>query len=93
MERLRKAMEGRPFEILGVNLAEPRSRIDRFLEKMPLSFPLLLDRESAVAKAWKARILPASYLIGRDGRIRFVHYGELDWSGPEARKRIEALLK
>ena len=44
MERLRKSLEGRPFEVLAVNLAEPRSRIEKFLDQMPLGFPILLDR-------------------------------------------------
>jgi peroxiredoxin len=93
MERLRRSLAGRPFEVLAVNLAEPASRIERFLEKVPLGFPLLLDRDTAVAKAWKARILPASFLVGRDGRIRYVHFGELDWSSDEVRGTVLELLK
>ena len=93
MERLRKSFEGRPFEVLAVNLAEPRSRIEGFLETMPLGFPVLLDRDSTVARAWRARLLPASYLIGPDGRIRYFHYGEIDWAGEPVRKKVEALLQ
>ena len=69
IDGLRSAMEGKPFQVLAVNLAEPVSRIEKFIGMMPLHFPLLRDRDGAVAKAWKARFLPASYLIGRDGRI------------------------
>jgi peroxiredoxin len=93
IERLRASLAGQPFEVLAVNLAEPRSRIERFLEKMPLSFPLLLDRDSSVAKGWKARILPATYIVGRDGRIRYVHFGDRDWADDEARKKISALFE
>jgi len=93
MDGLRRAMEGKPFEVLAVNLAEPLSRIERFLGTMPLGFPLLRDRDGAVAKAWKARLLPASFLIGRDGRIRYVAYGELDWTSAAVRARVEELLK
>ena len=93
MERLRQSLAGKPFEILAVNLAEPAARIERFLEKVPVGFPLLLDRDTATAKAWKARILPASFLIGRDGRIRYAHFGEFDWSSDEARGKVAELLK
>ncbi|MGQ0653465.1 MAG: TlpA disulfide reductase family protein [Betaproteobacteria bacterium] len=92
MERLRKSLAGRPFEVLAVNLAEPRSRIEKFLDLMPLGFPILLDRDGSTAKAWRARILPASFLVGRDGRIRYVAYGELDWSAGPARERVLDLL-
>jgi peroxiredoxin len=93
IERLRKSLAGKPFEVLAVNVGEPASRIERFLEKLPMSFTLLLDRDTKTAKAWKARILPASFLVGRDGRIRHVHYGEFDWSGAAARAKVDELLQ
>ncbi len=92
IERLRRSLEGQPFTVLAVNLAEPPSRIRAFLERMPLGFAILLDRDAAAAKAWKARILPASYLIGPDGRIRYSHVGEIDWSQDNARRVVAALL-
>ena len=93
MNALRRSLEGRPFEVLAVNLAEPLSRIEKYLEAMPLGFPLLRDRDSAVAKAWKARLLPASYLIGRDGRIRYVAFGEVDWASAPVREKVMQLLQ
>jgi peroxiredoxin len=53
---------------------------------------VLLDRDSSVAKAWRARILPASFVIGPDGRIRYAALGELDWSEEKVRGAITALL-
>jgi thiol-disulfide isomerase/thioredoxin len=93
MDRLRRSLEGQPFEVLAVNLAEPVSRIEKFVASIPLGFPLLLDRDSAAAKAWKARLLPASYLVGADGRIRYVALGELDWSAPAARRVVLDLIQ
>jgi peroxiredoxin len=93
IDGLRSALEGKPFQVLAVNLAEPVSRIEKFLGTMPLHFPLLRDRDGMVAKAWKARLLPASFLIGRDGRIRYVAYGELDWTSAPVREKVEELLK
>jgi peroxiredoxin len=92
MDGLRRSLQAQPFEVLAVNLAEPLSRVERFLGTMPLGFPLLRDRDGSVAKAWKARVLPASFLIGRDGRIRYVAYGELDWTSEPVRSRVNELL-
>jgi len=92
IERLRRSLEGRAFAVLAVNLAEPPSRVRAFLEKMPLGFPVLLDRDAAAARAWQARVLPASFLIGPDGRIRYSHVGEIDWSQDNARRAVAALL-
>ncbi|HYL25507.1 MAG TPA: TlpA disulfide reductase family protein [Burkholderiales bacterium] len=93
IDRLRSSLKGKPFEVLAVNLAEPLSRIEKFVAAMPLGFPLLRDRDGTVSKAWRAKLLPASFLIGRDGRIRYVAYGELDWSSDAVRARVAELLE
>jgi len=92
INRLRASLAGRPFVVLAVNLAEPESRIRRFQEKVPMEFAVLLDRDTRVAKTWQARILPASYLVGPDGRIRYSVRGEIDWSGEIARAAIAEIL-
>jgi peroxiredoxin len=93
IERLRASLEGRPFAVLAVNLAEPESRIHKFLEAVPLRFPVLLDRDTRTTRAWQAKLLPATYIIGPDGAIRYRHLGELDWSKPEVRDVILGLMK
>ena len=92
MERLRAAMEGKPFVILAVNVGESARVARDFAERLSLGFPLLMDRDTRTAKTWRARILPASFVIGPDGVIRYAHYGELDWSSADVRKKIEALM-
>jgi peroxiredoxin len=93
IDRLRSSLKDQPFQVLAVNLAEPLSRIEKFVDSMPLGFPLLRDRDGAAGKAWKAKLLPASFLIGRDGRIRYVAYGELDWTSEPVRSVVDQLLK
>ena len=92
IDRLLRSLQGRPFAVLAVNLAEPPSRIRMYLEKTPLGFTVLLDRDASVAKAWKARIVPATYVVGPDGKIRYSYVGELDWSQEKVRRTIAALL-
>ena len=63
MNKLRASLTGQPFTVLAVNLAESESRVRRFMENVPLDFPVLLDRDTAAAKTWQARILPASFIV------------------------------
>jgi thiol-disulfide isomerase/thioredoxin len=93
IERLRRSLRGEPFEVLAVNLAEPRSRIESFLAQMPLSFPVLRDTDTQAARAWKAKVLPSTYLLDATGRIRYVHLGDMDWSGKAALGRVRELLR
>lgn len=90
--RLQKKLGGKGFVVLAVNVDEPESRVRKFLEQMPLGFPVLVDPERKATKAWNVRILPASFIIDRDGRIRYAAVGELDWDGDAVSARIAALL-
>ncbi len=92
IERLRRALEGKPFAVLAVNVGEGARAARGFAEKVPVGFPLLLDRDTRVTKAWGARILPASYVVGPDGAVRYSFFGELDWSSDRVRATIEALM-
>ena len=92
IERLRKSLESRPFAVLAVNLAEPDARVQAFLRAVPLGFPVLMDRDAAATKGWKARMLPATFIVGADGRVRYSHIGELDWSREPVRGQIAELL-
>ena len=93
MERLRVSLAERPFAVLAVNLAEPESRIAKFLDTVPVGFPILLDRDTKTTRAWQAKVLPATYIVGPDGAIRYRHVGALDWSKPQVRKLILGLMK
>jgi thiol-disulfide isomerase/thioredoxin len=92
LNQLRASLRGQPFVVLAVNLAESEPRIRRFMEQVPLDFPVLLDRDSATAKAWRARILPVSFVIGPDGRIRYSAVGDTDWMQEPVRKAVAGLL-
>jgi peroxiredoxin len=63
-----------------------------FGEKMELGFPLLVDRDTKTSKSWGARILPASFVLGPDGAIRYSHFGAIDWNAPEVATAIERLM-
>jgi thiol-disulfide isomerase/thioredoxin len=91
LNRLKAQMADTPFAILAIDMGEGEGRIKSFLEKTPVDFPVLLDRDSAVAKSWKVRVLPTTLVLDPDNRIRFIAIGELDWSSAEIEKRLRAL--
>ena len=92
IEQLRVALKDRPFAVLAVNVGESARVAGGFADRMPLGFPLLLDRDATVTKAWGARVLPASYVIGTDGSLRYTYLGALDWASAPVRTTIENLL-
>lgn len=90
--RLKARMGDAPFVILAVNMAEGEGRIGDFLKKMPVEFPILLDRDSGVSRAWRARVLPYTVVLDPALRIRYTALGELDWSAPEVEASLRKLL-
>ena len=92
IQRLKDKLSGRPLVVLAFNLDEPESRIRKFLAQMKLDFPILLDPERKTARAWQARILPASFVVGPDGKIRYSLVGEINWDHEQVVARISELL-
>jgi peroxiredoxin len=92
MEELREMLQGKPFVVLAVNVGEGGRVARGFADKMALRFPLLLDRDTKTTKAWGARILPASFIIGPDGAVRYSYLGAVDWTAADVRSAIERLM-
>jgi thiol-disulfide isomerase/thioredoxin len=92
LQRLADAMAGKPFVLLAVDMAEGEPRIRDFLKQTPVRFPLLLDRDGAVAKAWKVKLLPTTLVIDPAQRRRHVAYGDLAWDSAAIKSTVERLL-
>ena len=92
IQRLEGRMRDRGFIVVGVNVAETQRRVTRSVEQMGLGFPVLLDAEGVTFHAWGGKGLPTSALIDRQGRLRYVGLGPLEWDGLEALGRVESLL-
>jgi thiol-disulfide isomerase/thioredoxin len=78
--------------VLGVNHGEGDAAIRRFLEKIPLSYPVLRDPDGSVLRQWGHGILPLTILIARDGHARTLVEAEFDWMSTQAAELLQPLL-
>lgn len=92
LQRLHDQLLASGFEVLAVNYQEGPARIAAFTQKMNLTLPVVRDTDGSVAKAWSARVFPASYLIDRNGNMRYVTSGAADWTSPALVSTIRTLL-
>lgn len=92
MQQLRERLAAEGFEVLAVNYQEGPARISAFMLKMNLNFPVVRDTDGSVARAWGARVFPASYLIDRSGHIRYAISGDADWTSASLVSTIRSLL-
>jgi len=78
--------------VLAVNYGEADSRASEFLKRSALDLTVLFDPSQDASRAWRVRVLPASFLVGPDGRARYAVIGEIDWMSPAAVEAVRRLL-
>ncbi len=79
--------------MIGVNLSEPAERVKAYAAEMKLTFPLVIDPDGELARAYGVRFTPTHFLIDRSGIVRAGGAGARDWDGPTARAAIAILLE
>ena len=94
MELLWKKYRDQGLVVLGVSNDQKNfgKRVNTFIKRVDLSFPILLDTESEVSDLYDVSGIPVSFLISRDGKILAEVVGVREWSSPEAFALVEDLL-
>lgn len=60
--------------------------VARHMQEQGIAFPVLNDPDGSIARAWGVHAVPASFIIGTDGRIRFVEVGYTTETGLRLRR-------
>ena len=93
LQRLQQKLGAKGLRVLAVNVGEGAARIRQFLERTPVSLSIVRDADSDVMKAWRVRMLPASFLVDRRGKLRYQIVGEADYDDPAQQAPVLELLK
>ncbi len=62
------------FEIIAINIKEQSTKVNDFVLKEKITFPVLLDIEGSVAKMYSIRSLPVFLIIDKEGQIKWRGY-------------------
>jgi len=65
--------------VLAISVAEVDDRVRRFVSATPVNFPVLLDRDRAVAKQWKVDTLPSTYILDAELKPRLAVEADFKW--------------
>ncbi len=90
IEATYRAYQNQGFVVLAVNATsqDKQADIQPFMDEFGLSFPVPLDIDGAVTRAYHVSSLPTSFFIGRDGIIRDMLIG-----GPMAEAQLRARIQ
>jgi peroxiredoxin len=94
IQRLYDAYRDRGLRVVGVAVDDPpfADRVRAFVAEHQLTFDILHEGSGQIERDYRSRGLPATYIIGRDGRIRVIRQGATEWDAPAHRAVIEQLL-
>lgn len=92
LNRLKQKMAGLPFELISVNYAEDKKTILDFMGKIKVEFPVLLDQNGDFAKKWNVITYPSTFVIDKEGKIRYGVNAAIEWDNPEFIEKLKALL-
>ena len=92
LERLQQTLDKQPFEILAVNVGEQKYRVWKFVKLINFGLPVLLDTRKETFEAWEASVLPTSFLLDKQGTIRYRVQGDIEWDSEEVIALVEALI-
>ena len=91
-QRLHREFAPQGLSVIGINAREETPAIQKYAKELGLNFPLVLDAKGEINAAYGVIGLPATFLIGRDGRAVARAVGPREWSGEQALAIIRALL-
>jgi len=92
-EDLRKRGYGDRFEVLGVSIDREVAQARRFIDARPVSYPVVVDQLGFAPRFYEVWRLPATYLVGQDGRIVMVYHGYGAGFTEDLKQRVLALMQ
>jgi peroxiredoxin len=83
LDRLRHSLIGKDFEMLAVSVDEGGAgAVAPFIQKNGLDVPVLFDPGRDIAGLYGTYKFPETYIIDRQGVVRYKAIGPRDWTDP-----------
>jgi cytochrome c biogenesis protein CcmG, thiol:disulfide interchange protein DsbE len=92
MERLYRQLAPEGFELVAISVDEDREAVERFRERLGISFPIGLDPRQEASRRYQTLGFPESFLIDREGRLVERYVGPREWDHRDYVERIRRLL-
>ena len=93
LNRLYEKYRASGFVLLGVNVDDDQGKAAGVAAKLGLKFPVLLDTDKKVSQLYDMSAMPATVLIDKDGRVKYLHRGYQSGYEDTYDQQIREMLK
>jgi len=94
LDKLRNSPLGRDFEMLAVSVDEGGAgAVAPFMQKNRLNVPVLFDPGHEVAVLYGTYTFPETYIVDRQGVVRYKAIGPRDWTDPSNMQILRNIIE
>jgi len=91
-DALRNEIGTTNFEIVAINVDENTDDAKKFLSKHPVGFPIAKDPKGVLPGVFGVKAMPTSYLIDKNGVVKYVHAAFKEGDIEKLKVEIEKLI-
>jgi peroxiredoxin len=91
MEKLVDKMKGKPFRLLAVSVDDDWAAIRQFFAK-GTNLDVVLDTARAIPKKYGTEKFPETFLIDKNGNIRYYIISDRDWTQADVSACLESMM-
>lgn len=92
LERLQQKLGGKDFTVLAISVSDSAEGVAGFLQGRKAPFDILMDDDGKVSAAFRARGVPVTYLLDRQGRLLAGKTGPQHWDSPAMENLIRQTI-
>jgi len=92
MAALSRRLESKGLKVVAVSVDKSASDLASFVREYKLPFMVLHDADAATSASYGVFRYPESFLIDRNGVVRYHLIGAVDWMSPQVLQGIEGML-
>lgn len=93
MKILSDKLDDKDFALLTLNTSDSSRRIRETLKRLHLELTVLQDNKGETVKAWQVKVLPTSFLLDRNGDVRYKIVGPMEWDDADVILKIKQLIQ
>ncbi len=95
LEALYKERKGDGLHIVGISMdtGDARDQVEDFIKEFGVTYPILVDPQMSGMDTWQVLGLPASFLVDREGILRWMRFGPVSENDAEFAAALKATLQ